>query len=58
MDAETEQRLHSACEEIIRMLTAKILTFEREIKKRTSKIPEDREPYLTDEASPNDGDRF
>jgi len=58
MDAETEQRLHSACEEIVRMLTAKILTFDREIKKRTSKIREDRESYLAGAASPNDDEGF
>ncbi len=47
---DSERRLHENCEELIRMLTAKILDFERqEGARRTTKVREDSSPYQVDE---------
>jgi four helix bundle protein len=45
LDAQTEARLHGDCEEIIRMLTAKIIQLE----KKQASVREGPAPYITDE---------
>ena len=40
-----EERMHTACQEIIRMLTAKILNLERQEAARGKRIREEQAPY-------------
>ncbi len=52
LSPEAEARLHSACEELIRMLTKKILDFERmESKSRRPGIAEEQALYTTGEVA-------
>jgi four helix bundle protein len=55
LDADAERRLHENCEELIRMLTAKILDFERqEGARRTSKVREESGTYQVRERADDD----
>ena len=45
LDAAMESRLHEACDELIRMLTAKIVQFERVEKSKSSRLSEEMSPY-------------
>ena len=49
VDAGVEQRLHQACDELIRMLTAKIIQFERLEKSKTNRVSEAASPYISDD---------
>lgn len=48
LDPETEAHLHTACEELIRMLTAKILALERKEKSTDKRVREEPVPYLAE----------
>ncbi len=60
LDPETEARLHAACQEIIRMLTAKIVDIERKETTGRKKIGEEPALYQADTSEPRDelGSRF
>jgi len=45
VDADVERRLHDACDELIRMLTAKIVQFERVEKSKSRRLSEEMSPY-------------
>ena len=52
-DSEVEQRLHASCDELIRMLTAKILQLER-LEQSKKRVREEPSPYsVEDYASPS-----
>jgi four helix bundle protein len=55
-----EERLHSACQEIIRMLTAKILDLQRREAASGKRVREQPEPYIADAPGAVDqlGSRF
>lgn len=50
LEAEAEQRLHANCEELMRMLTAKILDLERRERAGGKSIREEAEIYAADAA--------
>ena len=45
IDAASESSLHDSCDQLIRMLTAKIVQLERMEKSRSSRLSEDVTPY-------------
>lgn len=49
IDAAAESSLHDSCDELIRMLTAKIVQFERMEKSKSNRLSEEISPY-----TPND----
>jgi four helix bundle protein len=54
LQPEAEARLHAACQELIRMLTAKIVDLERKEKSTGKRIREESEPYLAEALEPLD----
>ena len=43
--------LHEACDELIRMLTAKIVQFERVEKSKSRRLSEERSPYTSSDCT-------
>ncbi len=54
LDAEEETRLHGACQEIVRMLTAKILDLERKEARRGKRVREEAALYRAEIGDPPD----
>ena len=54
LEPKTEERLHEACQELIRMLTAKIVGFERKERSKDKRIREESEPYPAEALEPLD----
>ncbi len=49
---DAEGRLHEACQELIRMLTAKIVEIERKERSRGNRVGDEVQEYLTAEQQP------